>query len=145
VPGPRRTSVFFPVDAGLWNVTELPLPMIEGQVIMPVQVEWIVNANPADEYVMMLSHERERLVPTTAPWEDPSMWLKFYKQVAGPLDPYQTRDLRGFDFELAGPQSIVTFNGDSGTVNFYVSMWYNVKNVSLIEWAALAQQTSFES
>lgn len=141
----QRATQNMQVPAGVGGRIELPLPMIERVVITPLIVQFVTSTQPANNDWFGLSHQRDQAAPTGASlnqWLDPSIWLQWNFNSASA--PTQRIDLRGLEFELAGPQAFLVFNSEGGTLGVNATMWYETHEVGIIEWASLALATSFE-
>lgn len=129
--------------ANLGAVSELTLPMIEGQLITPVwftaTLEFQTGSN---DIAFGLSHNRDIVNPASLHdlYTEPTMWLA-HSPV--PNIVWQ-RDLREFGIELAGPQSFVYFNGEANERTSSCMLYYTTRRVPDIQWASVANRTSFE-
>ena len=133
------------VANGVAGVTELPLPMLEGVVIVPKALLFTYGVAAPANAAMGLSHWRDHTGWTnthSSVQQDITAWIR---RSFGTRDvAYWEADPRAIEIELAGPQSFLVFNSDGATEDFACTMWYDVKRVSSITWAALARRTSFE-
>ena len=141
----RARSGSVPANEGI--VVELPLPQIEGLIIIPTFVSFLRNLNDsaADVHVG-LAHNRDFVVPTIGDavgtlYSLDDVWLAHGFDDGG--GSYH-RDLRGEEMELAGPQSFVVLNGVNNAREYAVVMSFTTKRIGLNEWAAIATRTSFE-
>ena len=125
-------------------IAQLALPHIEGLVIVPkfIQIDW---DRPVTTGVRMgITHDNSfpAISPDIGFAEDPSVWF-YYHWESGEQSLVRF-DLRGYDFELAGPQGLIWQDDGHGSGTFSVLwMWYDVKRVSLAEWIQIANATSF--
>lgn len=140
-----KASVLIPATSGA--TVPLSLPMIEGLVIVPTMVQLTVDDTLANQVFVGLSHERNRtpLVQQSIqdPWVDDAIWL--YRNFDGNDRSAFFQDLRLYEIQLGGPQSLVGFNTEAGGINMNCLMWYDTKTIPKTEWAAIAKATSFEA
>lgn len=131
------------ITTGNGSGIELPMPHIEGLLILPQLVVMTIDTPSAGDNVLAgLSFQRDHAGPgsMTDAWSDPTIWL--YHNFGG--EPTARIDLRGLQVELAGPQAFVIRNDGGGTRALACTMWYDTRNTDLSNWAAIAQATSFE-
>ena len=143
MPGVRTTRAQLILGAGLGGVTELPLPMIEGQIVVPQFVTVTLSVDDAgNDIAAGISFNRSEPVPTTteSPLTNPAVW---WWHAFGANASFEA-DMRDREFELGGPQAFWYFNGVAATRVCTLVMHYVTKQVSLARWSAIAHNTSFE-
>ncbi len=144
----RTTRVIATAGANLAVVVEIPLPQIEGLVIIPTFISFLrqlPDQGGGDTHVG-ISHNRDFPVPSiSTPVEDiyihESIW------VAHAFDDGQSsyhRELESQEILLAGPQAFVYLNGVNAERDIAVILTYETRRINLIQWAAIASNTSYE-
>lgn len=145
MPSVRRSRTVIQHTGISGTVGALELPMIEGQAIVP---KWLVvgleQIDIGTATVVALNHNRSAAAPVSAaavPGDDPAAWWWHSFDNSRGSQLYDMRDL---DYWLAGSQSIQFWNGIGGARTLTIELWYETRGVPALEWAALAQATSFE-
>ena len=126
-------------------VRELPLPQIEGLLILPRVITFGVDLmTGANRLACGLSYNRDVTAPAISAdiMAEQSVWLFNVFSLNGNHTLHL--DVRNLELELAGPQAFVMFNGEASARTLAVIMWYDTKQVAEIEWAAVANRTSYE-
>lgn len=139
----RLGKVQLLANASSGAVIELPLPSVEGQIIIP---RWITFSgqrhDTGEDIAMGLSYYLNEAVPTSTAdlLGRPNVWL-FHTFDA----PTQHWDLGGEEvFLLGGSQAFLYFNGVAAGLQATCMMYYHTATIPLIEWAAITRSTSFE-
>lgn len=131
------------VSAGVGGVVPLPLPMLEGQIIVPEFGTVMLNIEDSGNDVTCgLSWNRSLAAPGVAESAvtDPSVW---WMHGFGSEQSFDM-DFRGKGFELGGPQTFWYFNGVASTRICSIILHYSTKQVDLLRWARIAKRTSYE-
>jgi len=140
---PRIATAQVSVGATSGGVVELALPERVGQVIVPMMAIFINdNADQTTAQLVGLNHNLSMTTPANLndALSDPNTWV-----AAGmTLDATRFIDVRGFGFELGGPQSFWARNEDNATRVYSVKLWYEIRRVGNVAWAAVKRATSFE-
>jgi len=140
----RTTRASMQLAAGVSGVTELPLPMIEGQLLIPLSVHFLLALNEiSQDIVCGLSHNRAfTAVATAQSWfEEPSVWIAHSFGSDNDFHEKLDSDTR----PIAGPQRLFFFNGGAQTHDLLCRLTYTTRQIGLIEWANNATITSFEA
>lgn len=141
----RRSQAQMTVAAGVGGDVLFPLPSIERLLIVPQIIQFTSNLQYVGNDWMGLTHQRDSSAPTGASlgnWNDPNIWVQIN---ANSITPVTVRlDLRGLDFDLAGPQRFLAFNNEAGNLSLSCTMWYETKRTSQGLWNQILRSTSFE-
>lgn len=123
----------------------LYLPQLEGRVIVPQYVQLGISGDPAATVGIALSYNRDWIPEPDALGtiiKDPSIWVFDHFDVAG-AELAKRIDLRGYEIELGGPQSLCCYNVSGNNVEIYAHLWYEIKMVGDLHWADVARRTSY--
>lgn len=132
------------VSSGAAENHPLKLPNIEGILIVPLLVIFQCQFPfETHDVGIWLNHQRDAALLTDIQqdvYNDPLNWLG----VTFGGEPTVSYDLRGYEVEIAGPQTVKMWNGSSASSGMACTMWYETRKIELLRWANIAQRTSFE-